>query len=737
MIVYDLQGAQSVDHRDRGVARAVKETAAAIEATDGARIGTYSINPRLTLPNGIEPLIATRKVRPTDVVDYGNATAVHLASAIELSLGLDELWPPGARTGVPLVVTLYDLVSEVLADQYLADPGLRRRYRTRIQLLRQADRVIAISQSAADDAVERLGLDRGRITVVPLAVDDRFHPPTDRKAALPTARRAVPDLADRFVLYTGGTDPRKNVERLLAAWGRIQDRDVQLVLACKVKPLERNHYEHLARTHGFERNLLVTGFVGDDTLVALNQSATLAVFPSLYEGFGLPVAEALACGTPAIASNTSSLPELLPPEQLFDPTDPAAMAVAIDRALAEPAAPDTTTTRRWPEVAADTTAAYDLVARPKQRAVTKTTARRPRVALVSPFPPLPTGVAQWSTGLLAALRGRDDVTVDAFVDGPPHLRAEILSAGHPTAACLPRTEALLGPYDCVVYAIGNSEYHTGALALLRRRPGVVIAHDVRLTNLYRFAPWQHADASPGTFADAVTRIYGEPAPVDEGLLMAREVISLSTMFLATSPFGAELAALDAAPADRAKVASIPFAIGPSRVTRRRPATNVVATFGVVHPSKRIDAILDALPSGVRLAVAGYASDEQVAWIESHGKPVDTRADYDETLATATVAVQLRDGTNGESSAATGDCLAAGIPTIVSAVGAARDLPDDAVVKIERTTDLADALTALLADEKRRAALSRRALAHAERHTFAVAADALVQSLGLEPEPGPG
>ena len=182
------------------------------------------------------------------------------------------------------------------------------------------------------------------------------------------ARAEIPELGERFVVYTAGLDDRKNFDGLFEAWSLLpQDlRDRwQLVMVCQMDALGRNHVRHLADAAGIGKELLLPGFVADDTLRLLYQSTELSVFPSLYEGFGLPVAEALACGAPTIGSNTSAMRELLVPEAQFDPTDGQAMSAAIERALTDDglreilhlqaARPQTT----WDDVADRTIAAYE------------------------------------------------------------------------------------------------------------------------------------------------------------------------------------------------------------------------------------------------------------------------------------------------------------------------------------------------------------------------------------------
>lgn len=766
---------QSADHRERGVARYVFELARALDRLRPDVVGRFLLNPDLALPPNLEPLLATGRLAHSDRCDPPHGGLLHVMSPYELAVPLERLWPAfAARARLRLVVTVFDVIPELFPERYLADAGLRRRYRARHALVRAADHVVTISRCSADDAVEHLGLDPGKVTVVGAGTSERFRPPSSRAAAAAAARSLVPGLAGPFVLYTGGIEERKNIDRLLAAWSMLPPatRDGwQLVIACQADELQRRHYEHRAAALGIAGRLLLPGYLPDATLVTLYQGTDLFVFPSLYEGYGLPVAEALACGAPTVAARTPALAELVDEGSLFDPYDPGAIAGAIHRGLTDDVARRhllEATERRppsWDDVARRTLEVYDaLLSRPPL----PPRRRRPLVAVASPLPPRRTGVARYSYRLIDALRAHCDV--DAFVEadggeGPPEAPAgvEVFPVD-----VLERVGAARGGYDEVLYCLGNSEFHAGALAALRRCPGVVLAHDVRLTDLYALSAWR-SDAVPGGFHAAVQRMYGGRVPpelgrtgrlrADEaerfGVLMAREVVALSRRFFTTSDFASALARLDAEPHHAGRVGVLPFAVhapapgeaggGEGDAASGGP---VMATFGVVNeikqPAKVVEAFAHVLAShpGAHLAVVGPASEEDArrvlglaaelgvaGSVEVMGDVPDE--DYLAWLRRATVAVQLRAASNGESSAAVGDCLAAGVATVVAAIGAARDLPDDCVVKVDADVsaeDLAAQIAALLADGPRRRRLGQAAAAYAAENSFERLAEVIYRTV---------
>ena len=175
--------------------------------------------------------------------------------------------------------------------------------------------------------------------VVGTGVSDHFQPAPDPAEALADVREAFPRIEPGFILYTGGIEPRKNVDGLLEAFAALRT-DLralhQLVVVCRVLPAEREVLDRKLDELGISDRVVFTGFVSDENLASLYQATGLFVFPSLYEGFGLPVAEAIACGAPVAVSRIAALTELIDePAAQFDPRDPRSIAEVITRCLSD------------------------------------------------------------------------------------------------------------------------------------------------------------------------------------------------------------------------------------------------------------------------------------------------------------------------------------------------------------------------------------------------------------------
>jgi glycosyltransferase involved in cell wall biosynthesis len=243
----------------------------------------------------------------------------------------DFTLPP--TMGRPSIVTVHDLA--FLTVPQCAYPTLRD-YLAEVvpRSVRRASQIIAVSQRTAQDLVERLGTDPERIEVIHEGVSRWLRPSTSGDAAGELGHGLVGK--GPYILSVGTLEPRKNYVRLVEAFAALRARglDHKLVIAGRKGWLYEPIFERV-RELKLERKVL---FVepGDPELLALYRTAAVFVYPSLYEGFGIPALEALACGIPVTCSSASSLPEIVGEAALlFDPEDVEAMAASIERLLSD------------------------------------------------------------------------------------------------------------------------------------------------------------------------------------------------------------------------------------------------------------------------------------------------------------------------------------------------------------------------------------------------------------------
>lgn len=300
------------------------------------------VHPRTPLPKAIvqmgkalkldaEAFFASYPLR----VQLDGAPLCHLASQTLATLLLFQRLPA-------TVVTVHDIIPYLVRN----NPALRT-YRTSfdwlsdwlaLHALRRAERLIAISRFTKRCVVEAVGYPPEQIYIVYRAVDtEQFKP-----LVVPTAFRQKYGLVadQRYILYVGSEDPRKNIETLLQAFGIVQQQvpTARLIKAgAAYFPAQREKLVKLVAELGLDGKVCFLDHVPEEDLPLLYNAADVFVLPSLYEGFGLPALEAMSCGTPVIAANRASLPEVVGEGGiLVDPLDERGMAQCIAELLSEP-----------------------------------------------------------------------------------------------------------------------------------------------------------------------------------------------------------------------------------------------------------------------------------------------------------------------------------------------------------------------------------------------------------------
>lgn len=270
-----------------------------VEEGAGERVGVL-IDAGLEVPElpAVAAAFRVRRRYPGRLAAYEEAFAAHrdLALIGPAVYHATSLRLP-ARAPCPLVATVHDLIPWALDGRRLL--GERIRYAPGRRLLRRADRVLAVSEATAEDAVRLADVSRERIQVIPEGVSPRFQPAPEAAARVRERWQLEPH---RYLLYVGALDARKDPAALFRAWEIAREAipELPLVLAGHLGPQAPSDL----------RSARTLGYVSEPDLVDLLSAAGCLVFPSRYEGFGLPVLEAMACGCPVTAFENSSLPEV-------------------------------------------------------------------------------------------------------------------------------------------------------------------------------------------------------------------------------------------------------------------------------------------------------------------------------------------------------------------------------------------------------------------------------------------
>jgi len=300
-------------HRRAGLGRYAESMIRALVEQDPHRWGLF-----YNKGGDYHPLIGLEHL-PTRTVSAGNRPwrmAVLIRQA--LGIGFDRLLPDGQLFHamehllppfhhIPTVLTVHDLIYHLFPEHH---KPLNYHYLNRAMPLycHRADAIIAISECTRRDLIEQYHIDPAKITVVYEAAASHFRPSPPGRVDRVRARYALPN---RFLIHVGTLEPRKNLVRLLDAMAALREAQIKvnLVLVGARGWLYEGFFRRLEKL-AMEDTVKVLGYLPDEDLPALYSAATACVLPSVYEGFGLPILEAMACGTPVVCSRAASLPEL-------------------------------------------------------------------------------------------------------------------------------------------------------------------------------------------------------------------------------------------------------------------------------------------------------------------------------------------------------------------------------------------------------------------------------------------
>ena len=279
----------------------------------------------------------------------------------------------------PVVVSIHDLSFEHLPHTF------RRRSRTQLRLTvrrsaRSAAQILTLSEHTRRDVIETYGIEPSRVTAIPLAAPHHFSPVEDYKEL--SRVRHTYGIDGPYILSVGSIQPRKNLARLIRAYASLRGKHAQtdlpkLVLVGKHAWLYEETLRALEQT-GVEKSVILTGYVPETDLPALYSGALCFVYPSYFEGFGIPPLEAMQCGTPTITGDRTCFPEIIGDGGLMvDPYDERAIADAILKIFAHPGfreelrkkAINRASLFDWKETARQTLSVYEKVYQQRSKAV--------------------------------------------------------------------------------------------------------------------------------------------------------------------------------------------------------------------------------------------------------------------------------------------------------------------------------------------------------------------------------
>lgn len=685
------------------------------------------------------------------------------------------VFDPLSRTPEQVVsATLYDLIPLLFQEEYFENKEFRRWYYLRVSWLRQADLLLAISESSRQDAIRLLGIEPWKIVTIHGSASDHFQPPVNRQKTRENLRVKF-SLREKIVLYTGGDDPRKNIKGAIRGFSKVDIKvreNTQLVIVCSMQPERKKMYLADALKQGLGvGDVLITGSVEEQDLIDFYGICDVFFFPSLYEGLGLPVLEAMACGAPVIGGDNSSIRELIVrKDALFNASSDAAIGERISQVLTDSAFADDlrdyglkrASEFCWERTAELSLAAFDEAVTRKRNSCQQYAVNgclpSKRLAVLSPLPPSRSGIADYNAQFLPFLTKYFEI--DLYVDGCS-VEDELLTSMF-RIFDVKDFERVATAYDLILYEIGNSEFHAHMLPLLEKFPGVVDLHDAYLSGLFGYLDFNMGDT--GSYVNAMLESHGPNArhyfaPVkgcpdpNAGSMVelpcTKSVLDRALGVISHSKFNLETALKYYPQGWRAPYRIIPqMVLLQQQVTEDelgvikeelgfKPNDFVLTTFGHIAWVKWGDRLLEAFlgsslrdNSRVYLIFAGQLAKDDFGYklenaIKKSGLKKRIRItgylsdeDYIKYLQISDLAIQLRTKSRGGTPKGVLDCLAHGVPVIVNNDASYTDYPDDVVIKLEadpEVVSITQKIEGLFLHQQHLSQYSQRGLEYVEKN----------------------
>lgn len=386
--------------------------------------------------------------------------------------------------GVKVIMTVYDIIPYVMKNKYLSDKSTFEWYMKCVDNLRWADELFVISESVKTDLVNHLKFSPDNIKTIWGGVGEKYGiidiSNTEKSLLLDKFGVTKP-----FIMCTGGEDGRKNLDGLIRAYSLMPENIrnyYQLVVVCKLSENGLKNLKSVAVSHKVEKDVIFTNFVSDEELLKFYNLAELMAFPSKYEGFGLPIVEAWACGTPVLTADNSSLKEIAGDSAILVNADidqsiaDGMTKILSDRnLLAEYAQKGMKRLEnyRWEKINDNIISLINNISKIK---LSKDENKKFKIAFFTPLPPIESGISDYSYDILKELSKYCDI--DVFVEETYNadciLPENVLLYSHRSYP------ARHGNYKDTIFQLGNSEYHFYMYQYIKKYHGTVVLHDYNL-----------------------------------------------------------------------------------------------------------------------------------------------------------------------------------------------------------------------------------------------------------------
>lgn len=626
----------------------------------------------------------------------------------------DEQW----FCEVATVATAYDLIPLIFPDLYFTSRSLQKKYLDHLKLYEWVDRIIAISENTKKDFVKYLNVDENKIDVVLAGLNKKKLDVSIGINETTVCKKY--NLSDDYFLFVGGDDPRKNIERTIEGFAKALPslkKNYQLVIVCKMSEQKVAKLDSYLKQLQIHENVVFTGYVSDNDLEYLLAACAAVLFPSLYEGFGLPIIEAWGCGTAVLTSDNSSLKEIAKDAAIL------VDAYSIDSISEGIKQLDDSNTidylrdkgraqlgkYTWEKVSCKTMQSL----RGLKRFPISTYKRSGYIAFFSPLPPIESGISDYSVDIIMELAKVYDI--DIYID-----------CGYEATSVFPANVSVyphymfidnVDKYDEIIYQVGNSRYHMYMYDYIQEFPGIVVLHDLNIhSSIYeeygicagskflKYREYALQDLSENEFNEFVKcRLMNMDSASLDATVLNGFVVNYAKKIIVHSNYAKAI--LQEKDAMR-EIAVIPLYSKIVRcINKNQSDTIIFGVHGIIAHHKRIVPIIYAFKKllddgyNVKLVLAGkYATSQMQKQVEmlldTLGLNNAVRVtgflnldQFEKEIEEADVHINLRFPYGGENSGSLGRILGMGKCAIVSNIGSFAEIPDDACIKVKPANEV--------------------------------------------------
>ncbi|KHL92663.1 hypothetical protein QW71_27955 [Paenibacillus sp. IHB B 3415] len=655
-----------------------------------------------------------------DFIEQKEIDIIHFTSPYMFDIEVPRVTNPRVKKSY----LVYDLIPLVMKQEYYLKwpKNIQSLYDERSERIKESDIILTISEASKQDLVKFLNIDSDKIKVIFASTNEELFNPKSYVKQLNLLKEL--NINSSFVYSLTGYDPRKNNKGLISAFSQVAkvNENIILVIGGIKRSEEQKELVEYAESRGLSKERLVLlGYVSEEALVELYQGCEVFVFPSLYEGFGLPVLEAMRCGTAVITSNRSSLPEIAGDATLLvDPLNEQDLERELKKIIFDSTLRNELTEKglrqatnfSWSNVVTKSMEHFRDVFFWNNNVLHHINNDKPRLAYFSPLNPQVSGISDYSEELLLYLKDYYDVTI--FVKG--YKPSNTIINGLFEVIDIDRDKVDLESFEKRIYHIGNNEYHEWIIKTLEKYPGFIVLHDFNLFGYYVYSTYLKGDKDK--FIQEMIYNSGEQAqgaiksmiesniiPESQQFPLSNKVVDLSSGVIVHSNWVKKSLLINndfKGPIEVIPLGTI-FENSEEKVsTREKRKYNSefkIGVFGNVIPNKRIDVIIKTLyrlvetNPEVQLNIIGYVEDNYKKELNSLIERLNLKKkisfinapnieDFKRYIKESDLCVNLRWPTMGETSATLVRALSYGVPCIVSCTGSYTEFPDNCVWKVD-------------------------------------------------------